>query len=183
MFSSIPNNMCEVEAELKTLCTKIVAGTYPQLVSVLFDENADRKRYKLRMIMSMCDIIDKMDSQEIGESEEDYIVGMLDDAIKTDSEEYSGPLKTPKIVRIKTAEDIDAIVDADTDFDGNKLYYDGTRGMWGYDLEKNGPICFSGDVPVIEIIDYMCSASSSKGETLKLRSLLLAILAIEKPND
>lgn len=183
MFNPIPNDMCEVEAELKTLCTKIVAGTHPQLVSVLFDENADRKRYKLRMIMSMCDIIDKMNAQEINASEEEYIVGMLDDAIKTNSEEYITAFKAPKIIRIETNEDIDSIVDADVDFNRNKLYRDGARGLWCYDLEENGPIQISDSIPVPEIVDYMRSAALSGGKDLKLRSVLSAILAIEKPND
>lgn len=183
MFNSIPANMNEVEGELKALCTKIVAGTYPQLIGVLFDTNADRKRYKLRMIMSMCDIIDKMNAQEIDESEEDYIVGMLDDAIKSNADEYFKAFETPKNVHIKTPEDITRIVDVDEEFDRSNLYHDVEHNLWSYEFGENKVIQISDDIPVPEIIDYMSSAALSNGKALKLRTVLSAILAIEKPND
>ena len=189
MFNSIPANMNEVEGELKSLCTKIVAGTYPQLIGVLFDTNADRKRYKLRMIMSMCDIIDKMNAQEINESEEAYIVGMLDDAIKTNAEqyfatdEYLSSFEPPKKVHIKRPEDITAIVDDDTEFDDERLYHDAEHELWVYKFGENKVIQISDNVPVPEIVDCMKTRASSNCKPLMLRSVLSAILAIEMPND
>lgn len=178
MFNGAPFNIEEVEKELKGLCIKIAAGMYPQLSSVLLDPDQNRKRYKLHMIMSMCDIIDKMESKEINDSEEEYIVGMLDDAIEVNQSElktrFSPKAAAPNRVSLRRIDDLSEI-DENELFDRNKLFHDGPRQCWGYELDPSIVIYIPDAIDVSAISQQMCEHSSKCGKSLRLRSLLATI--------
>ena len=178
MFNGAPFNIEEVEKDLKELCVKITAGMYPQLNSVLLDSDQGRKRYKLHMIMSMCDIIDKMESKEINDSEEEYIVGMLDDAIEVNQSElktrFSSEGSVSKRVSLRQIADL-SVIDENELFDRSKLFHDVPRQCWGYELDPSIAIYIPDAVDVPTISQQMCEHSSKCGKPLRLRFLLATI--------
>lgn len=178
MFNGAPFNIEEVEKDLKELCVKITAGMYPQLNSVLLDSDQGRKRYKLHMIMSMCDIIDQMESKEINDSEEEYIVGMLDDAIEVNQSElktrFSSKASVLNCVDLQQIVDLSEIDEAEL-FDINKLFYDNRRQCWRYELDPTTVIYVTDTVDAPEISRQMHEHASRCGKPLRLRSLLATI--------
>ena len=175
MFNGAPFNIEEVENELKGLCVKITAGMYPQLSSVLLDSDQDRKRYKLRMIMSMCDIIDKMESKEINDSEEEYIVGMLDDAIEVNQSELKGA--APKWVDLRTIDDFSEI-DKSLPYVSDDLLHDAFNNRWCYPVPPDMVVYVNDSVNMPPICDVMCEQARKFGKDLSLRTVLATIKSI-----
>lgn len=90
----------DITNEIKELVNRLVVDFYPQLRSVFIPQDEITRGYKLRMIQTVCEMIDHMSPEDRVKQQDNFVEDLIDDAINETNEDVDHILDPGNVVHL-----------------------------------------------------------------------------------